>query len=597
MYDFYFGNKEQIKKNPKEFLIFCKRMLPRWINGIPDSECIAIFRTLNLVKSSKPILLETGCGASTLALFLYAVLNKGKVFSWDTNGSKGSFLRSVISEAICRPLEINLYEYWNFIGFDSTSEHAGIPLIKELNYKADFCFFDSWHTLEHLMKELKCFENVANEEFIVALDDAYYTKRSNNYAYLNMIRKKLDLRPVKEPKSNFCDPFYSVVQKYLNKKYQRVEKIDDSYKKEYGDDLFFRYFEADKLAMESLGMEKKRSLEHRYDCWKVNSVKHLDMNGVDVCVLCGSGDVHTITDKMRHEKIGTVVRCVKCDLARLMGAQKYEEKLDGFYEEQYALHYFLGVKSDASTLHKTFLPVQKDRVKKLAPYLHKTDKVLEVGSGTGYFLETIRNKVTEVQGIELNKNHAAYASEVLGIPTINKAHGNSDLPLAYYDHLCLFQVLEHATNPIKLIRELKPFLKTGGHLHIEVPNLLDPMVSFYDVEAYRNFFYQIPHLYYFTPETLAKICSKVTGLKPIKIFGFQQTSLINHLNWAFWGKPQKSRWDCIQPVLPEDFLGSDISEETKTTLNEILLDVDQRYKEFLESNNFSDNLFATFVVE
>ena len=31
--------------------------------------------------------------------------------------------------------------------------------------------------------------------------------------------------------------------------------------------------------------------------------------------------------------------------------------------------------------------------------------------------------------------------------------------------------------------------------------------------------------------------------------------------------------------------------------NEILLEVDQRYKEFLESNDFSDNVFATFVVE
>ena len=31
---------------PEKFLIFVKRLLPRWANGIPDSECIAIFKLL-----------------------------------------------------------------------------------------------------------------------------------------------------------------------------------------------------------------------------------------------------------------------------------------------------------------------------------------------------------------------------------------------------------------------------------------------------------------------------------------------------------------------------------------------------------------------
>jgi len=269
MYDFHFGDKEQIKKNPEDFLIFCKRMLPRWINGIPDSECIAIYRTLSSIKTPNPIILETGCGASTLAFFLYAALNNGKVFSWDTNGSKGSFLRSVISEAICRPLEVDLYKYWTFIGFDSTSEHVGIPVIKELGHKADFCYFDSWHTLDHLMNEMKCFEKVTNDGFIVALDDAYYAKRTNNYSYLNMIRKKLGLSSVQEPKTNVCDPFYIEMENYLKDNYVNIKKIKDSYKDEFKDDMFFSYFSGDRAAMGTVGMEEESSLEHRYDCWRI----------------------------------------------------------------------------------------------------------------------------------------------------------------------------------------------------------------------------------------------------------------------------------------------------------------------------------------
>lgn len=265
MYDFHFGNKEQIKKNPEDFLIFVKRMLPRWINGIPDSECISIFRTLGSMDKTKPIILETGCGASTLAMFLYAVLTDGKVFSWDTNGSKGSFLRTVISEAICRPLEVDIYKYWQFIGFDSTSEHVGIPVINELGHKADFCYFDSWHTLDHLMNEMKCFELVTNDQFIVALDDAYYAKRSNNYSYLNMIRTKLGLDSIHEPAANVCEPFYIEMGKYLTDNYTNVEKIADSYKEEYKEDMFFSYFSGDRAAMGSVGMEDQTSLDHRYD--------------------------------------------------------------------------------------------------------------------------------------------------------------------------------------------------------------------------------------------------------------------------------------------------------------------------------------------
>ena len=56
------------------------------------------------------------------------------------------------------------------------------------------------------MSEIKSFEAISNESFIIALDDAYYTCRYNNYSYMNMIRKKMKLPPVSEPKSNICNP-------------------------------------------------------------------------------------------------------------------------------------------------------------------------------------------------------------------------------------------------------------------------------------------------------------------------------------------------------------------------------------------------------
>ena len=53
MYDFSYSNLKEIKKNPEDYLIFVKRLLPRWVNGIPDSECIAIFNVLKSLKKDQ----------------------------------------------------------------------------------------------------------------------------------------------------------------------------------------------------------------------------------------------------------------------------------------------------------------------------------------------------------------------------------------------------------------------------------------------------------------------------------------------------------------------------------------------------------------
>ena len=273
MYDFSYKNSGEILKGSKEsedFLIFVKRLLPRWANGIPDSECIAIFKVLNSLRKKQKkqlVLLETGSGASTLAMFLHCALFGGTMYSWDTNASKGSFLRSVISDSIGKILKVDVNKIWNFIPFNSTDPNVGIRVLKELKRKADFCFFDSWHTLDHIMFELREFEKVSTARFVVAFDDAYYTKKHSNYSYINMLRAKLNLKKVKEPANNICKPFHIEIENYLNKKYKKVSKIKDFYKRLYKKDIFFEYFSSDRKFMNKIGMEKRNKLVHRFDAF------------------------------------------------------------------------------------------------------------------------------------------------------------------------------------------------------------------------------------------------------------------------------------------------------------------------------------------
>lgn len=271
MYDFYFGTKEEIEANEAKYLLFIKRMLPRWCNSIPDTEYIAIHNTLGLLAphNKRPILVETGAGASTIVLLNYAMKHDGILYSWDFNGPKGAFLRSVCTDTLVLHYGKNLFDHWKFIAYNSLSEHLGVKILGELNVRVDFCFFDSEHTRDVLLGELRVVNQFFNETAIVAIDDANYNYIHTNVSYINMLRKKLDLPPVKNPADNLCDPFFMEIEKFLRTRWADVKYLEDTYKKEYRTDIFWSYYSSDREAMGKEGMEKMDALEHRYDSWRV----------------------------------------------------------------------------------------------------------------------------------------------------------------------------------------------------------------------------------------------------------------------------------------------------------------------------------------
>ncbi len=312
----------------------------------------------------------------------------------------------------------------------------------------------------------------------------------------------------------------------------------------------------------------------------------------DKCFLCGSNKYEIVSNKLRYDKPGTVVACNECGLARLLGALHYANKLNDYYADQYAKEYHPGVKNELDSLFDSFLPVQGERIRRIRPYLKADHRVLEIGSSTGYFLASVKPFVSEVQGLELNRGEANYATQIKNVPTIDVPLENCSLPVNNYDHICLFQVLEHVSDPIEFLRMLQRYLRPGGKIHIEVPNLNDPLVSFYDVEEYRNFYYQEPHLYYFTADTLKKVCYAV-GFRNIEAVGFQQTSIINNLNWVFLHQPQKSRWDCMRPTLPKGAVREDVSASLKKEFEVFMDGINNSYVQFMEKNGLADMLFAT----
>jgi SAM-dependent methyltransferase len=102
-------------------------------------------------------------------------------------------------------------------------------------------------------------------------------------------------------------------------------------------------------------------------------------------------------------------------------------------------------------------------------------RILDIGSGPGYFLEAGRERGWQVLGFEPSRIAADYTAG-RGLAVVNdffsaaraKEHG-------LFDAISLSMVLEHVRDPIQLIEDARSLLVPGGVLLLISPNDFNPL--------------------------------------------------------------------------------------------------------------------------
>lgn len=279
MYDFFLGAKPTDYEQEMQYLVSVKRLLPRWINSISDSEFVAIATILhNLGKSveqkgQKLCLVETGVGASTLALAYYAYKHGGQAYTWDFNSKKGSEVRTVCTETIGTLFDSSINSHWKLIGYSSRSPYLGISIVKEWSPVVHFTMHDSEHTWENVKAELELVNPLLADGSVVALDDAYYRFLHTDTAYINITRRKLGLPTIAEIVGNQTDAHAVEAVRFLGQHWQVLDPVDGEYKKQCKDDLSIRFFGNELQVRSELGMEQVKQLESRFAAWAVSGRK------------------------------------------------------------------------------------------------------------------------------------------------------------------------------------------------------------------------------------------------------------------------------------------------------------------------------------
>jgi SAM-dependent methyltransferase len=239
----------------------------------------------------------------------------------------------------------------------------------------------------------------------------------------------------------------------------------------------------------------------------------------DVCPLCSSEKIalhFSCNDHFISRKDFVIFKCSNCGF---LFTQDYpeESEISAFYEsEEYISHSDTskGFSNKLYRIARTFmLGRKKVLIEKMSGVIK--GKILDIGSGTGYFASMMKEAGWQVKGIEINEKARNFSASNFNLEVdppdrITTYESNS------FDCITLWHVLEHFHDPFKYISEIYRLLKPGGVCVVALPNS-----SSYDAKSYKRFWaaWDVPrHLWHFQPATF-RIFSEKSGfiLENLKI--------------------------------------------------------------------------------
>lgn len=163
-------------------------------------------------------------------------------------------------------------------------------------------------------------------------------------------------------------------------------------------------------------------------------------------------------------------------------------------------------------------------------------KVLEVGCSSGFMLLALRERGTEVMGVDPSGAFTRFVRS-RGIPVFDSldqfeaqagAAGSLDLVIHFF-------VFEHIRHPVVFLEQCLRLLAPGGVVFFEVPSRSDPLVTIYDVPAFHRFYWSVAHHWYFNARSLQYVCERLDCA--FELVPEQRYDLSNHMWWALEGKP------------------------------------------------------------
>ena len=238
------------------------------------------------------------------------------------------------------------------------------------------------------------------------------------------------------------------------------------------------------------------------------------------CPICQSKNWNPffeVTDHSISKEKFQLKKCEGCGLV-VTSPRPDDDKLSVYYQsDDYISH---SGKSN-SLLNKTYLTARKFSLRwklSIIQNIKPNGKLLDVGCGTGEFLQTIKEAGWEVSGVEPSPNARAKAEKILA----QSIHENIETTIGPFEIITLWHVLEHLPDLNASLEKINNLLKSDGKLLIAVPNH-----SAHDGKKYGAHWagYDVPrHLWHFNQKAMATLLHKhgfnLEKILPMKLDSF-----------------------------------------------------------------------------
>lgn len=304
------------------------------------------------------------------------------------------------------------------------------------------------------------------------------------------------------------------------------------------------------------------------------------------CKLCQSKDVKIIRNTLRHNIKRNVLQCDSCGFVFLDPIENNNKQYYASKEYRKSYGPIINKESNAEEIFNINLPFQQPIVDEISHIIKPNFKVLDVGCATGHFLHSLKGKVKTRVGLELNQEHVTFINKRLGFKVYSEPIEEVSIKEGPFDLITCLQVLEHIDDPASFLKAIAKNLKSDGYLYLELPNIDDILLSYYEVEGYRGFYFREPHVSYFSIKTL-KILLDKAGFKG-EVKTIQRYNILNHINWLLSGKPQDSY--AVGNSEPALVKSNKVNKRIKKDFNDFIKLIDLKYKKLLTKYNLGENL-------
>lgn len=245
-------------------------------------------------------------------------------------------------------------------------------------------------------------------------------------------------------------------------------------------------------------------------------VKQFPMKRLSACPLCETreGLTHFLEcrDHFLTGETFNIVECGSCGL-KFTNPRPDDDELGKYYKSDDYLSHAHSSRNLLSTVYK-FLRAYNLSRKYQHVISHSTNqgKILDIGAGTGEFLDYCKKKGWDTFGVEPSDNARNYATRAYQLKMVEK----TDDPglVDKFDVITLWHVLEHVPDLHEQIAQIKNLLKPDGTLILALPNFDSP-----DAKKYGAYWaaWDVPrHLYHFNQKSVLHLCNKFK-FEPIEI--------------------------------------------------------------------------------